>query len=432
MTTLSPDSVLQQLALNANSNVVLALSGGLDSMVLLHLLYQARLQRPFSLQAVYVNHGISPNAASWGEFCRTQCANLNIAFRQLPVQLAGRHNLEARARSARYQALTDVIDSCDHLLLTAHHADDQFETLLLALKRGAGPAGLGGIASHNTFGAGKLVRPLLAYSREQIQQFADEHNIEWIEDESNQDTHYDRNFIRQQITPLLQQRWPHLPQTVARSMQHIANLQQLVDHYTGLLYDDVVVDGRLQIPALLNCLPLQQDLLVRRWLTTKGLTPSVQWLDTLRNTVLDARIDSGPVLMLAQYQIRRFNQQLYLLRNDQLIAPQSTVLWQGQSELPLPEGAGRLLFNSQPDQTALPLMVDNAEVLFGKLSLPFKPAGASMHKPVKQWFKLWQVPPWQRLSVPLLAHDGKIVAVAGYAAACTDVQAKHWLLWQQP
>lgn len=431
MTILSPDSVLQQLALSANSNVVLALSGGLDSMVLLHLLHQARLQQPFSLQAVYINHGISPNAANWGDFCQTQCANLDIPFRQLSVQLAGRHNLEARARAARYQVLAEVIDSVDHLLLTAHHADDQVESLLLALKRGAGAAGLSGIASNKAFSAGRLVRPLLAYSRLQLQQFANEQNIEWIEDESNQDDHYDRNFIRQQIAPLLHQRWPHLHQTVSRSMQHIANLQQLADHYTERLYDDVVSDGRLQIPALLNFLPLQQDLLLRRWLATAGLTPSVQWLETLRTTVLDARIDSCPILVLAQYQIRRFNQQLYLIRNDQTLAPQESVFWQGQSELQLPEGAGRLLFDTTALDTALPLMVDSVEVLFGALSLPFKPAGASMHKPVKQWFKLWQVPPWQRLSVPLLVHDGKIVAVAGYAAACTEVQAKHWLRWQR-
>ncbi|HEX5792832.1 MAG TPA: tRNA lysidine(34) synthetase TilS, partial [Rheinheimera sp.] len=161
MPELCPQYLLDRLAPEPDSQLVLALSGGLDSMVLLHLLSKARKITPFALQAVYINHGISVHAERWGEFCAVQCAALGVAFSQSAVVISGPDNLEHKAREARYQALAEFVSTDKHQLLTAHHGDDQLESLLLALKRGAGAAGLSGIAAQRDFAAGVLQRPLL-------------------------------------------------------------------------------------------------------------------------------------------------------------------------------------------------------------------------------------------------------------------------------
>src|SRR5690606_19256071 len=193
MPELNSRYIIDTLALRPNNQLVLALSGGLDSVVLLHLLAQARQLQPFTLSAVYIHHGISQHADSWAQFCAAQCAALQVAFAMRKVDIAGQENLEHKAREARYQALAELISTDKHMLLTAHHGDDQLESLLLALKRGAGPAGLSGIARQRNFAAGMMLRPLLEFSRQELEHYARQHQLQWIEDDSNSDMRFDRN-----------------------------------------------------------------------------------------------------------------------------------------------------------------------------------------------------------------------------------------------
>lgn len=432
---LSAASLINTLALAPGSQLVLALSGGLDSMVLLHLLVQAQKLQPFALSAVYVNHGISVHAARWGQFCQAQCQALGVSFYQQQVKLNGTDNLEHKARQARYQALAAFIRSDKHLLLTAHHADDQLETLLLALKRGAGPAGLAGIAASRPFAKGTLLRPLLAFSRQQLEQYAQAHQLNWVEDDSNSDTRFERNFIRQQIAPLLRARWPHFSQTVLRSMQHIAAQQELLDHYTAQALSASVNAQGLDLTQLAAYLPAQQDLVIRQWLKGFGLNPETQWLVTLKQQVIAARHDATPQLVLGEQIICRYANTLYLLDPTQLQVPEGSLRFAvnedaTQGTLCLPADCGTLQFSRSEQPGSLPLPSAAGEVVFGRLSLRFKPAGVSMSKPLKQWFKLWQVPPWQRQRVPLLLVEGELVAVVGFASSITPAEAKLWLRWQ--
>jgi tRNA(Ile)-lysidine synthase len=434
MPELSPANLLQTIALQPDSHLVLALSGGLDSMVLLELLYQARQLQYFPLEAVYVHHGISEYASQWGEFCARQCAQRNITFCQRNVTLDGGDNLEQKARQARYHALAGFIHNEKYILLTAHHADDQLETLLLALRRGAGPAGLSGIASSRAFANGSLCRPLLPFSRAELEQYAAKTQLDWIEDDSNTDVRFERNFIRQQVTPLLRQRWPHFADAAMRSMRHIAAQQELLDHYTFIALQACIQGGCLDLRQLATYLPQQQDLVLRRWLAGFGLNPDTQWLDTLKQQVIAARQDAAPLLQLAQYQLRRFADHLYLLTPSDTQLPQlpdGVLKWQGEIELVLPATCGKLQFLSHAEQGAIALGTAAAEVVFGQLSLRFKPAGEAVSKPLKQWFKLWQIPPWQRQRIPLLLVNGELEAIAGYASRTAPEQAQHWLRWQQ-
>ncbi|NVJ58135.1 MAG: tRNA lysidine(34) synthetase TilS, partial [Vibrionaceae bacterium] len=202
-----------------NTRIVLAFSGGVDSRVLLDLLTQYHKEKQVDCLAVYVHHGLSSNADDWLARCQMWATQSGIDFIAEHVQLnANGESLEACAREARYQALRQHLNAND-LLLTGQHSDDQLETFLLALKRGSGPKGLSAMGEATALGEATIVRPLLSVSRAQIEHYAQQQGLEWVEDESNQDTRFDRNFIRHQISPLLTQRWPHFAQSVNRSAQ---------------------------------------------------------------------------------------------------------------------------------------------------------------------------------------------------------------------
>ncbi|MAD77273.1 MAG: tRNA lysidine(34) synthetase TilS [Rheinheimera sp.] len=411
------------------AKVVLALSGGLDSMVLLDLLCQARKQHVFQLQAVYVNHGLSADAQGWSEHCQRACIARDVEFFSRQINIERSANIEAAAREGRYQALASFVDSATTILVTGHHADDQLETLILALKRGAGAAGLSGMAEQRPFAAGSLLRPLLSSTRQQIQHYATTHQLQWVEDSSNQDNRFDRNYIRNVVAPLLTGRWPAFADTARRSMQHLAQQQQLLDDYTeqALL---LCADGRrLNLEALTQQVPAQQDLVIRRWLARYKLNPSSQWLQTLRQQVINARQDAMPQLVLGQCLLRRYQRQLYLEYHTTLATPESGLLWTMQNNLNLPAGLGELAVYQTPLAGRQAMQQCEVTIVFGQLSLPFKPADQPHHKPLKQWFKRWQLPPWQREQVPLLLHNGALVAVAGYASAISTTEADCWLGW---
>ncbi|MEE2001678.1 tRNA lysidine(34) synthetase TilS [Alkalimonas sp. MEB108] len=423
------------LHLHQPKKVVLALSGGLDSMVLLELLHGLSARAPWQLQAVHVHHGLQPQADEWLHFCQQECSKRAVPFQHHRLRIKGRQNLEARAREVRYQHLATHCVEPDSLLLTAHHADDQLETLLLALKRGSGLTGLSGMASSRPFAGGLLVRPLLQHSRLELEQFAALQQLRWVDDPSNQDVQFDRNFLRQQVLPLLTERWPAFARSAARSMAHCAAAdKQLEKSWQQQLQPYLSEDKRvLQLAALQGRNQSEQHALLRSWLKLHQLTPELAWLTTLQQQVIAAKADAMPKLQLQQYQLRRFRQALYLC--DPLpVKPIAGLLWQGQAQLELPMGLGCLYFHPSgkaPGDDWLPLTTTTElEVCFGKLSLPFKPFGARHSKPVKQWCKQWQIPPWQRPYLPLVLQGGTLQLVAGFSSCVSPVEAALWCRFQ--
>ena len=433
----------QLMAVDCN-NVVLALSGGLDSMVLLHLLKQwQQQQQDRQLSAIYVHHGLSPNATAWGEFCAAQCALLQVPFVIKKVQLAGDNNLEAKAREARYQALSTAITSSDTALCTAHHADDQLETLLLALKRGSGAAGLAGIAAVKPFAKGWLLRPLLDFNRGELAEFAKAVAVPFITDESNVDPVFDRNFLRLEVLPLLERRFGAIAKTTSRSMQQLGALQQANDYLLAPLLCSMQAAQQLDLAKLqLHPQPVQQ-LLLRAFLQQFALNPSTDLLSELFENLIAAKADAQPQICVSDHQLRRFDNKLYLLTPQELQAEAQQQQWLKQTklqqlkadtEIKLPDG--RVLLwqtegvEHQPGLCQWPLAVPVTAQLtldFAGFARKFTPAKALMSKPLKQWFQLWKVPPWQRGSVPLIIAGQQIVAVPGYASHCTAQDAKSWL-----
>lgn len=417
---------IQQLGLN---QLVLGLSGGLDSMVLLELCHQLTQSSAIKLKAVYIHHGLSVNASHWADFCQQQCLKRYIPFEVQKVQLNPTANIEAQARAARYSALSAFVLTPQTALLTAHHADDQLETLLLAIKRGAGPAGLSGIAALQPFSSGWLVRPLLEFSREQLEAFAKQQQLQWIEDESNNDSRFDRNFLRLQVIPLLQKRWPAFRQNALRSVSHIQQQQIFVENQLQQLLPTVMHGAELDLKLLTSQDLTTQKLLVRSWLALTGLNPSTDWLERFFSELIGAKADAQPLLELDTYQIRRFANKAYITQVTEF--PRAGVLLELKPGQQLTTGVGQFLLNSDNKGTPVLITDDSLYLVFGLFSLPFKPAAERQSKELKQWLKLWSIPPWQRLNLPVLVQNNQVVAVLGLASNTTQNQATAFIDWQK-
>ncbi|WP_337261344.1 MULTISPECIES: tRNA lysidine(34) synthetase TilS [unclassified Serratia (in: enterobacteria)] len=397
--------------LGAKRQLLLAFSGGLDSSVLLHLLVQWRQQHPGSvLRAVHVHHGLSRFADEWVAHCQQQCEGWQVPLVVHRVQLAGLGGgIEAAARNARYAAFTATL-AADETLLTAQHLDDQCETFLLALKRGSGPAGLSAMASEARLGNHVLLRPLLGVSRQQLEEYAAQHQLRWIEDDSNQDCRFDRNFLRLKVLPLLNERWPHFAAATARSASLCAEQEQLLDELLAEQLTQLLdADNALAIEGLQACSPARRDALLRRWMALFGVTmPARAQLHRLWHEVALCREDAEPQLQLGNYQIRRFRQRLYLLplmadlHDLQLPWPQPT-------RLELPDGLGALVRDEGNNLVRAPRADEQVSVRFsatGRVRVVNR-AGSRHIK------KLWQefgIPPWQRERIPLIYYDEQLIA----------------------
>ncbi|MEC5317927.1 tRNA lysidine(34) synthetase TilS [Brenneria populi subsp. brevivirga] len=415
--TAADDPLLTSLAaqIEGCGKALVAYSGGVDSSVLLHLMVALRRRRHIELRAAYVHHGLNPQADSWAEHCERQCRQWQVPFTRLDVTVdAQRGGIEAAARDARYRALREhLLD--DEVLLTAQHLDDQSETFLLALKRGSGPAGLSAMAAQTTLGGHRLLRPLLGFPRRRLETYARSQRLSWIEDDSNRDERFDRNFLRRRILPQLRERWPHFPAAAARSAQLCAEQEQLLDE---LLAESLRAlcqpDGSLSIDGLTPLSPVRRCALLRRWLAERGAQmPSRDRLQRLWDEVAVSRQDADPVLQLDQWQIRRFRQHLYALPLMQSLRERVLAWRPPAGPLELPDGAGVLALAADGTRVRRPGAQEQVSIRFsaaGRVHRVGRAGGRSMKK-------LWQelgVPPWWRDRTPLLFYNERLIAALGW------------------
>jgi tRNA(Ile)-lysidine synthase len=400
-----------------DAKFTIALSGGLDSVVLLHLF--SRLKN-ISVTAHHVHHGLSHNADYWGQFCQQVALALNIkcTVSKVEIDKQNRVSLEALAREKRYAVLKENLADNSYLV-TAHHQDDQLETLLLALKRGAGLTGLQGIVAQQTLEKGYLIRPLLDFSREQLEVYAKQFELQWIEDESNADQRFDRNFIRHSITPLLKERWPSIAKTVARSASHCQAQQTLIDEITDADYllcqlSPLVIN----IDSLKQLSEARRKNVLRDYFKKALLNyPSTQQLNTIWESIALARSDAEPKLQLQEHTICRYRNALYLFKSGDFSEAFSDgsekLLWQGEDELLLCNGKVKLKI--ELDTQALN-QVPSIEVCF-RHHLPAdfkcKPINRDKSRSIKKLFHEYHVPPWKRGQVPFIFVDGELLEAVG-------------------
>jgi tRNA(Ile)-lysidine synthase len=417
---LNPHRLLANLhTLPAAERCHLALSGGLDSCVLLHLLVSQRDHLPWKLQAIHVNHGLQVVADLWQAHCENLCEQYQVPLQVILLSLspAPGESVEAVAREARYRALAEHMAPGD-LLLTAQHQDDQAETLLLQLLRGSGPAGLAAMPALGKFYSGWQARPLLDIPKSAIEAYARQHRLTWEEDSSNRDLRFDRNYLRHKVMPLLKERWPSACATLSRSARFSGELLNLAkeEAEADLARARTGEDGQLSLDLLREFDSTRLRNLLRHWISRSGAPlPSSRKLQRIEQEAVNGRPDADPLIAWRGWEVRRFRDRLYLGRSLPPFEAPESLSWEEAGELLLPGGLGRLCVEAGEGGID-PDCWSNArvEVRFRQGGERCIPAGQAHHRPLKKLFQEWSVPTWQRSRLPLVYLDGELAVIPGF------------------
>lgn len=410
---LTQDSILKFLLEETRHKLYVAYSGGVDSHVLLHLC-AAVPQLKNRLAAVYIHHGLQPEAELWAGHCEITAKDLGVEFLMLRVNAhpAQGESPEEAARNARYAAFKSLIQPGDAVLL-AQHREDQLETVLLQLFRGSGLRGLSGMPERIAFGAGVMLRPFLDVPKQAIVEYARDHRLSWVEDPSNQSSDYDRNFLRNEVMPLLKQRWPAIDKTVARAAKHCVDAQALVDEVADELFASVfdVSDNTLRISRLTEHHRHQQHLIIRHWFRHMGLKmPAQGFVERILGQVVAAAEQRDPVLHGQGYSIRRYRDKLYCLK-DAYGMPKGCIWPAGQNSVQI--GQDRILSCRLGSKG-----ISREQWQSAKIEIKFRQGGEKIclpgrqgHHSLKNLFQEVGIPPWERDVTPLIYLDGKLAVV---------------------
>ncbi|WP_448679787.1 tRNA lysidine(34) synthetase TilS [Pseudomonas nicosulfuronedens] len=408
-----------------------AFSGGLDSTVLLHLLAQLASREALPpISAIHVHHGLQAVADAWPEHCRRFCDSLGVPLEVARVQVDGGASLERAAREARYAAFAAALEE-GGCLLTGQHRDDQAETVLFRLFRGAGVRGLSGMSASRPLGTGMLLRPLLGVTRSELERYALSQGLTWVEDPTNASDDYDRNYLRNRVLPVVAQRWPSAVETIARSAEHLAEADGLLGE---LAHNDLISAGArneyigMQLPSLAIAAlaelsePRQRNAL-RHWLAPLARLPdSAHWAGW--RDLREAREDAEPIWRLVDGELRRAHGRLWWLANPWLGFVPVNQAWRDSSQpLSLPDN-GSLRFEGEPPR--------------GPLEVRYRQGGEVMtlvgrgSRDLKRLLNEAAIPAFLRGRLPLLWRADELLGVA----LLPDLQVEAgqgWILrWTPP
>lgn len=403
----------QRLPVDASGDLMIAFSGGLDSTVLLHAL--APLARVRRVRAVYVNHGLHPDATRWQGHCAAQAQALGVAFhaRAVQVPLDAEDGLESAARRVRYEALRELLRPGE-TLLTAHHADDQLETVLLALLRGSGLEGLAAMPHCQRFGAGWHMRPFLDLTRDELRAWAVAQELRWLEDPSNDSVRFDRNFLRVNVIPALRVRWPAAARVAARSARHLREAVGLLNDLAAADLAAASLGPCLRVSALAALTPPRRRNVLRYWLRICGArAPGTRKLAALEHDMLAAAADRSPCVRWDEVEVRRHRDLLYCTPQLPARPRWETQDWTWRLPLQLGCAPGRLraeiAHGSGLRLARLPSSLRVATRRGGeRLRLP----GHAHRRELKKLLQEANILPWWRDRLPLVFVGDTLIAVA--------------------
>ena len=414
--------------------MIVAFSGGLDSTVLLHALATSADAPGAQILAVHIDHGLQEGSGAWTEHCSRVAHELGVEFAGLSVDvdLESGQGVEGAARTARYDALRPLVARGDWLL-SAHHKDDQAETLLLNLMRGSGPAGLAGIGEVQPFSSGWLVRPLLAYARRELCDYATRHHLKWIDDPSNEDRSLDRNYVRHEVLPVLEERWPGSSDRLRLSATLAGEAANLLDQ---LAEDDRANLGHrpdaLSLARLRAMPAARQRNLLRYLIRELGLpSPPAKVLQSIVDDLVPAREDAQPLVEWPGAKVRRYRDAVYLLPGDTPL-PAAGEMPFGGGRADLGPGLGQLTLQPRAGIGLRDSIVQAGLcVRFREGGEEIKLIGQTHTKKLKKLLQEEGVVPWMRDRLPLIYAGGELVAVADLwiaeGAASEPGPAVHWL-----
>lgn len=405
----------------------LGFSGGLDSTALLVAAHELKDSLPCDFTAIHIDHGLHADTAQWVQHCQNLCEQLAIPLivEKIHIQQSPRESLEALAREQRYQAISKHMQH-QHMLLTAHHMDDQAETLLLNLMRGSSVDGLAAMADYRDYATGWLGRPLLPFSRQDLTEYVQSRNISWLDDPSNQDTSLNRNYLRHQVLPLLQQRWPAARQMIARSADHlreVANHLQTEQHEK--LQAAINPDNGLKLNPMSDT---ESSLLIRHWLKQLQAPPlPKKKTENLISQLRTVDTESKLTIEWEGWMIRYFRGQLWAFP-DTLVQVCRDTLWTSGQQIDLGACGQLLLHGAEPDS--------NWAITSRPQGGSFKPQGHQHSKTIKQLLQESAIPPWLRDSLPFLFWGDELMAIGDFFLhqKLVDWLTQHQaqLTWQNP
>jgi tRNA(Ile)-lysidine synthase len=368
-----------------DKKIVVALSGGVDSVVLLHFLNR---HYPGNIRAVHINHNLSKYSKEWSSFCENLCKKDNIKFKSIDIIIKNSSNIEENARKKRYLSLTSEILN-DEILCTAHHQEDQAETLLLQLFRGSGVAGLAAMPEKKIINGSQLYRPFLNISKTQILDYASENKLNWVEDDSNQNVHFKRNLLRIEFIPKLSGVFNSLTKNIARSAKHQAEALELMHDLAELDITNyvLIVKDRLQVIPLLE-LPKRRLVNVIRYFIDKQnfLLPSSKVLDEIIS-LLTAKADAKSIVKWHDYQVRRYRNELYFFDEFKTQATPPCPYYESLKDLP------------------------NFEIRFRREGQRIELKGKTHSQSLKKILQESKIPPWERDKLRMYYIDGSLRAM---------------------
>ena len=396
-------------------------SGGADSTALLAAMHECRDQLQAPLRAIHFHHGLQDSADDWQEHCRSFCRSRDIELvsERLEISLTERSSLEEEARNCRYRAIAGILGE-QEMYLTAHHAEDQAETLFINLMRGSGVEGLAGIPALRTLDKGWVARPLLDQHRSDLVQFLETRRIEWLTDPSNEDTGFDRNYLRQALFPQLEKRWPGVVKRLSRTARNArvtaTAMAEFIENQSGDLIRD---PSKMPLQKLLELEPEMQTLIIRQWLRRHEV-PALpesrlkEFLDQLGGSNLTSQAE----VQWGDWMIKRYQRDIWLHRRKPLMAC-PTVNWESGNSLDLGPDSGQLTLQGKAVTIPDSWQVRARE---GGDRIRLLPNGHSVR--LKQLFQAAIVPPWLRSGIPVLEWDGEPVALGDWVIGH---RLKNWL-----
>ncbi|QCI20851.1 tRNA lysidine(34) synthetase TilS [Buchnera aphidicola (Hyperomyzus lactucae)] len=417
-----------------NKSFLIAYSGGLDSTVLLYQLLKIKKKIPYiKIRAIHINHNLALDSKKWTEHCEKFCNIYNISLIIENIHLdKNTNNIEEKLRIKRYNIIYNHL-LVDEILLTGHHMNDQCETLILSLKRGSGPNGLSSMSFETKFGNKKIVRPFLKKTKKELELYAYHNNLKWIEDFSNLNINYDRNFIRHEIIPIFEKRWPSFVKNCFRTAYICQKEKVLINNFLyEKIHDFIQFDGSLNIKNFKNIKKEMCIALIRYWISLKKIKmPSYKNIHCIYHQMISSKIDANPKVTLKDHEIRRYKESLFFIKTQPNL--KNTILfWHKKNmKLILPNNLGSLIQNHAGMVLPAPRNNQLINIRFqheGNVLI----LGRNKKRKIK---KIWQekkIPPWLRNQIPLLFYNNDFISALGvFVVNIKDNKKDTWIIsWQ--
>ncbi len=397
-----------------NKSFLIAFSGGLDSTVLLYQLLEIKKKYYIKIRAIHINHNLTSLSKKWTEHCKKICHvnYIPLIIENINIK-KNTKNIEETLRIKRYNIIYNHLLP-NEILLTGHHMNDQCETFILSLKRGSGPTGLSSMSFETLFGTKKIIRPFLKKTKKELKLWAIKKNLQWIEDFSNLNVDYDRNFIRNKIIPILEKRWPYFLKNCFRTTNICQKETMLLNYFLHKkIYHFIQYDDSLNIENFKNMKKEMCTALIRYWLSLKKIKiPSYKNIQCIYHQIIFSRIDANPKVSLKKYEIRRYKKSLHFIKTQPDIKS-ILLFWHKKNEkLTLPNNLGYLIKNNNGMTLPAPENNELVNIRFqyeGNVLI----LGRNKKRKIK---KIWQeknIPPWLRNQIPLLFYNNNLISALG-------------------